>query len=321
MPRARLAAAALVALALWPATASADVLWDQLDQEDTGYGTMAGSVQQAADFTVTVPSPGQFWRIDRVDIVGNLIDGPGAFQIGFFTDSSFLPAINEFVTYNPTPTIGALNGFNNVPMSFPLDPPLKLQPGRYWVSVQGIPDDSNWLFSWIDRKLQKDSAAVGRGTGTSCSDWGLKTTCPGGWSELTLGLKGAVESPPPADQQPPPDTSPPGVALGGPKKQSIGDGAIEVDLQATEAGTATASATVSVAKRFLAARSLKFRRVTKPVAPGTRSTLKLRLSKRSRKAVLRALKAGRRESAKIIVTVSDTAANRAVRRKTVALKR
>jgi hypothetical protein len=118
---------------------------------------------------------------------------------------------------------------------------------------------------------------------------------------------------------PPGDTTPPGCALGGSTKQTLGK-SLSISVRATtEDVWATATGTVSVPG---AARSYKLGPVkNRFVARGKKVTLKLKLSSRARKAIKRALRTHSTLKAKLTVRLRDGAGNVTTRKRTVKLTR
>jgi hypothetical protein len=67
--------------------------------------------------------------------------------------------------------------------------------------------------------------------------------------------------------------------------------------------------------------NLKLKRAAKSIRKGGRATLRLKLSKKARRAIGRALRKRRKVRARIKVTLTDAAGNSRVLRRTVRLKR
>ena len=87
----------------------------------------------------------------------------------------------------------------------------------------------------------------------------------------------------------------------------------------TEDMTGTATGTVSVPK---ASKVYRLGSVTNvAIAHGLKTTLRLKISKKARRAILRALKAKKRVKATIRITARDASGNVATARRTVRLKR
>jgi hypothetical protein len=86
----------------------------------------------------------------------------------------------------------------------------------------------------------------------------------------------------------------------------------------SEKAKLTANATVSV--RAGAARAYRFKAAKRTVGAGVRTTLRLKLAKRSLRAVKRALRKGKKLTAKIVVRARDSDGNTRIQRKKVRLK-
>ena len=70
-----------------------------------------------------------------------------------------------------------------------------------------------------------------------------------------------------------------------------------------------------------ASKVYRIKKVTKRVAAGKRTRIGLKLSKKARKAIKKALKNGQKPKAKLTVTAKDLAGQRTVKRPSVKLKR
>lgn len=92
---------------------------------------------------------------------------------------------------------------------------------------------------------------------------------------------------------------------------------LRVTTRATEAGTVTATGTVSVSG---ASKVYRFKRASRSVAANVKTTLRLKLAKKSLRAVKRALKKHKRLKAKLTLTASDKAGNKRSAKVTIGLK-
>lgn len=110
------------------------------------------------------------------------------------------------------------------------------------------------------------------------------------------------------------DKRKPKTTLGGKKVQDVDKLAVTVKLD--ENGSVTASGTVRVPN---SSKVYRFKKVKKSAKAGKKVKLRLRLSKKSKRAVKHALGAGRKLKAKIKVVGSDKAGNKTTKRKTVRL--
>jgi hypothetical protein len=136
----------------------------------------------------------------------------------------------------------------------------------------------------------------------------------------SLTLTGCPAIPPaPAGPQTPSDTSSPGFVLSGKTTQKLGK-TINVSVSATtEDLWATASGSVSIpgASKVYKLKAIKGRFVSR----GTKATLKLKVSKKMRKALTRALRKRRKVKATLKLSVRDASGNATAGRRTVKLKR
>ena len=121
-------------------------------------------------------------------------------------------------------------------------------------------------------------------------------------------------------QTPPADTTSPALRLSGATVQKVlrQRGVLVVAACPAEACTATAKGKVSIRR---SAKVFRLTPVTKQVAKGGKATLKLKLKRGALRAIGRALKKGKRVSAKVAVTAKDAAGNVTTKRRTIRLKR
>ena len=91
-----------------------------------------------------------------------------------------------------------------------------------------------------------------------------------------------------------------------------------VRAKMSEAGTLSASATVSVAG---ASKVYRFKTVTKSASANVSTKLRLKLAKKRLKTVKKALKKGKRLKAKVTITATDKAKNKRSQKATIRLKR
>ena len=85
-----------------------------------------------------------------------------------------------------------------------------------------------------------------------------------------------------------------------------------------EAVALLAGARVSIGK---AARVVRFRKARRTLSTGQRATLRLKLSKRNKRAVKRAIRRGKRPRARVTVSAKDVSRNAIVKKRRVRLKR
>jgi hypothetical protein len=162
-------AAAVLAV---PATASADMLYDQLDNQAANttpsyfYEDGSGDEQAADDFTVPA---GQAWTLTGTQAPGPTTPGTLDFRVTLFTDAAGKPGSQVGLTQSTLPASGPL-------YTFPLS--AQLQPGHYWISIQ-VMNLATW--GWTNRSLQGGSPAMWQNPDGSeepeCVTWTLRTTC------------------------------------------------------------------------------------------------------------------------------------------------
>jgi hypothetical protein len=150
-------------------------------------------------------------------------------------------------------------------------------------------------------------------------------------SPIDISLSGEATVPagpaPPADGSTPLppqvlfDNTAPVVKLAAAPKQSIGSGFVVITNRANEAGVDTATGSVAVSGGSSAAKSYALNSVTVGHAANVTVKLKLKIPKKTRAALRRALDAGRKLKASIKLRSTDTAGNSTTKRKTVRLKR
>ncbi|HEX6584603.1 MAG TPA: hypothetical protein VF056_13450 [Thermoleophilaceae bacterium] len=125
--------------------------------------------------------------------------------------------------------------------------------------------------------------------------------------------------PPPGSGTPAPDVTSPAVVLGGATTQRVlRQGAVVVRVQTNEAATLTATGTVSVPPP---ARVLRLRNFTAASSAGEVVTLRLKVSRKARAALRRALALRRKLRASVRITATDAAGNQTVSSRRIALKR
>jgi hypothetical protein len=85
-----------------------------------------------------------------------------------------------------------------------------------------------------------------------------------------------------------------------------------------EAVALLAGARVSIGK---SARIVRFRKARRTVSTGQRATVRLKLSKKNKRAVKRAIRRGERPRARVTVSAKDVSRNGLVKKRRVRLKR
>lgn len=181
--------AAVAALVIAPASASAAVLYDQTDNggstfiSSNDYGASNVHTDQIAD-DFTVPA-GQSWQISQVDAPG-FVDGspPTSVNVFIYANSGARPAAELFHA-----AAGSASRTAGGDYAIPLIGTPALSSGIYWVSVQQVGatyTTSDWF--WQDRTVLSGSPAVyrnpGGGSKPTCTDWTPLPTCSGNPAEL-----------------------------------------------------------------------------------------------------------------------------------------
>jgi RTX calcium-binding nonapeptide repeat (4 copies) len=143
------------------------------------------------------------------------------------------------------------------------------------------------------------------------------------WNDVAIECEVFDSTPmPPLTPPPPPpaDTTGPSLRLGGATSQKVlrQRGVFVVAACPAEACTATARGKVRVRG---SAKVFKLTRATKQIAQGGKATIKLKLKRSALRTIGRALKVGKRVTAKVTVTAKDAAGNVTTKRRTIRLKR
>lgn len=123
--------------------------------------------------------------------------------------------------------------------------------------------------------------------------------------------------PEPEPEPQPGDTTPPDVALSGKKTQELGK-SVAVGVACQEACLASATGFVDVPRTAVAKR-LKLRGAEAAIAAGEKQKLKLRVPRKVRRAIRRALESGETVKAKIRVAAADAAGNDTVEKRAIKL--
>jgi hypothetical protein len=170
-----LAGALLASLALAPG-ASAAVLYDQYNNiapsnqavSSNDAPPAAGDTKGADDFVVPA---GSSWSLTGVDARGDDLNASAAFNVYVYADAGTLPG-GLLAARESLPNNGALPDH-----SVTLSPPIDLQPGTYWLTVQS---DTTNGWGWAGRTVQTGSAGAWMSDSAlfPCQNaWGRKTDC------------------------------------------------------------------------------------------------------------------------------------------------
>ncbi len=185
-----------------PPASPASILYDQYDNPGSNAtvsqqfepANVTFNAQSADDFPVPVTST---WSVNEVDIQGLYFNGPGpatAFNVFFYTSTGTLPGTPVYTATNLAYTNAITQNF-----VIPLTAPAILPGGfTYWVSAQAVQNFTPaGEFGWQDRSVQSNNPAAwrnpGGGFGTTCANWGVKTTCiPTSQVDNVFRLQGTV---------------------------------------------------------------------------------------------------------------------------------
>jgi hypothetical protein len=334
--------------------ASADVLWSQ-SGGDTGtfttsqdYAGLLNTLDARAADDFAVPE-GVRWRIEQVNVGGRYVPPspatlPSVVNVAFFGDAGAVPG-------EPVTSEGVLNpgGVADGNFQIPINP-VELDPGSYWVSVQSVQSGVE-VWQWANRSRVDgtDSTAIQPlvtfiGT-CSAGLWTADLTAcglPGIGTDLVFDLIGTVIN-----------TALPGLPGGGTGGGSTGSGGstggstgtqtakdtrrprlslsvrgrqrvlrqrgVILRASSDEAGTLVGKGTVTVPSRL--ARVLKLAPAGLKVSANRTGTVRLRLSRRSLKAVKRAFGKRRTLIARVSMTAFDEAGNNTTARRRIKLRR
>lgn len=155
-------------------SAGAAVLHDQYDNfgAPTGFVSNEGAAPNQAseladDFTVPA---GQTWSLSSVEVRGNN-SVPPHFNLAVYANASALPG--AVVTARP---VAAAATTNATDYTATISPPIDLQPGTYWIGVQG--GDNGW--GWVETNLVRGAIAAWRAEYFApCITFHTKGTCGG----------------------------------------------------------------------------------------------------------------------------------------------
>jgi hypothetical protein len=164
-----------------------EVLYDQTDSA-SGNGApdqafesdnSAYDCEGADDFEVT---DALGWLVKKINTVGTEEVSPGGIQwvtVVFYPDNSGWPGTTAVATYV---VAGASVTDNSGSLEIPIDPPLQLPAGHFWVVIQVRQDFVSYgQHFWSNRSVQSFNESVWRnpngGFGIGCTDWGRQMAC------------------------------------------------------------------------------------------------------------------------------------------------
>jgi len=182
------------------ARAGAPALWDQSDHPggqnipSQNFESIYDAYDSQAADDFAVPT-GQFWYVDRVEIMGTYIGtGPAAsVNVWFYADKAGLP---KKMIYEQREIPVALDVAGDLYVDLPVG--AVLPAGTYWLSFQvNMSFASSGYWYWSARSMQTGSAFAwrnpGDGYGTGCTEWTTGSGCAAvSDPDLLFVLRGGV---------------------------------------------------------------------------------------------------------------------------------
>jgi hypothetical protein len=177
------------------------------------------------------------------------------------------------------------------------------------------PGNNNPSFQWL-RGSGNTFTPIAGATGTS---YRLTSADRGKRIKLTQNLANPA-GPASATTNPTAVIGPPLVTASAKKTQRVVlQRAVFIKVKLSLAAKFTATGTIALPKS--AAKTLRFKRVTRSLPAGTSKTLKLRLSNKDLGTLRRALRPPHRLKAKLVLTAKDQLGGKATKKLTITLKR
>ena len=224
--------AASLALA---APASGATLHDQYDQASAA-STSSWVSDPGNDYLVAddfVVPDGRRWSIERVDADGttHALGASSVFKVRFFGTVGQLPQETEIVKRE---NLSATAGTTSPDPGLVLNPPVVLEPGRYWLAIQGEASLTITSWEWVNRSSQKGYAAAYRASScglcaTQCTTWRVRAgSCnnPAGNPDQVFRILGTETVIPPGAAPAAPDSTAPAFT-GTPPKASPASFAVD----------------------------------------------------------------------------------------------
>ena len=203
-----------------------------------------------------------------------------------------------------------------------IDLPVKINTcGPCVAAVSGGGTEARWRPVLIDNELPGRPPDAGGGNALLINADVEPDTDGDGFGDETqdkcTGSGGSLDGCPPPPT--PKSAAAPRASLSGSTSQDVlGQGAVIVFVTSAEAGSANATGTINVPG---ASKTYRLSPASSSLAAGAKARLKLKLSKKAKKAVRRALKKGRRPKASIGVTVSNAAGGTTAIKRTIKVSR
>jgi hypothetical protein len=146
------------------------------------------------------------------------------------------------------------------------------------------------------------------------------TSNPVSWSATTTAPPAIPPTPTPPPQQPPPDTAAPVTVLSGPTTQRTRR-RVTVDVASNENATARATGSIRVRRSHRPPKRFRLRTAVAQLAANATARLQLRVPKKARAAIARALGNHRVVIAVVEIKVRDAAGNTSSQTRIVHLRR
>lgn len=178
--------AVLAALAVGADQAGAVVLHQQTVNSGSGVTSQDFADSEAAD-DFTVP-PGGHWTIREVQVIGQSAGQVERFSVRIYANGT---GDHPAALISDQPFLRFTTPLNPNLFSIPLDLPVELGEGTYWVSVRAQGGLTQWF--WLGG-VQYGNPAAWRNPsdsfGTGCTDWTTRSTCAGGDPDQAFALIG-----------------------------------------------------------------------------------------------------------------------------------
>ncbi len=267
-----------------------------------GVGNSSGSAILSASgmYPGSSPATGTVTISNTGDLAGDFTLSKSNVSDSGGSLSSLLRVVVEDITGSPTTIYdGSAAGMGTIPL------------GNY---APGSSHTYRFTASFPDHGVPSSNSSgdnAARGASMSIQyDWNASAQEPG------AGPGGGDDGP--GVTVPNNDTSPPKLTLAGAKTQSVKKGYLVITGQCSEACQLRGTGTISVPKL---SKVYRVKAVTKTLTKAGKVTMKLKLDKKTLRAVRKALAKHKKISAKLTVTATNKAGRAALSKKTVKLKR
>lgn len=259
-------------------------------------------------------TPGQQF-VELKDPAGEPFPNP-TYTLAVHDGAGMLRGSQTFTTFTGNPFAGTTDTYlvgQSPPADATLMLPLPLAAGQVCFYHDG-PTDANRInclgYGNVTNPLPTDSGATAvvasLPAGTSAQRLASGSVCAGTPTRDAENACGGVGGG---------DTTDPVVAVSRKKKQDVDK--VVLSVTTNEATTVKISASVSIPG---AAKTLRFKTVTRSLTAGVKRKIRLRLKRSRKKAVKKAIAGGARPRARVKMTATDAAGNATVKRTKIRLK-